>query len=38
VIELPAAGADVEFAGDEAVLLLVGGSQQRIALRDGRVR
>lgn len=37
-MELPAAGMDAEFQGDEAVLRLDGGQQQRMALREGSVR
>ena len=36
-VELSVAGDDVRFEGDEAVLLL-GGKERRIGLRDGRVR
>jgi hypothetical protein len=37
VLELSAAGEDVRFDGDDAVLRLAG-SERRVALRDGRVR
>ncbi len=36
-IELPGAGGDAEFQGDDAVLRFDGG-ERRVALRDGRVR
>jgi hypothetical protein len=36
-IELPTAGQDVRFEGDQAVLQLSGG-ERRVGLRDGRVR
>ncbi len=37
VVELSAAGEDVRFDGDDAVLRLAG-SERRVGLRDGRVR
>lgn len=37
VVELSAAGEDVRFDGDDAVLSLAG-SERRVGLRDGRVR
>ncbi len=36
-IELPSAGQDVRFEGDEAVLKL-GSGERRVGLRDGRIR